>query len=76
MSTARTNVGCMAEDHAADMAVICEEWASTERNYHQRHPHEMTEDNQRRIDVAESFVLAVRRARPSEPTAAEGRHES
>lgn len=68
MSTARTNIGCMAEDYASELAAICAEWWTQQRRYFSAHPGDLTATDQRHMDVAESFVLA---ARPTPLTAPE-----
>lgn len=59
MGTARTIVGCLAEDFSADLGVICRLWLQFEQEYYQRHPDEVTANDQRLMDVAESFAKAA-----------------
>ena len=57
MSTAKTSIGCLAEDYAMELALICADWLDAERSYYARHPKELDEFAQRHIDVADSFIL-------------------
>lgn len=57
MSTARTTIGCLAEDYTEEIAWILHEWARTTRAKYLAEGWTVDPVMQRRLDIADSFVL-------------------
>jgi len=56
MSTARTNVGCLAEDYPKELADICVEWAANTRTIYTDAGVFYPQRVQLMLDVADSFI--------------------
>lgn len=58
MSTAKTAIGCLAEDYPMHLGLICANWLDAEERYYKAHPDEMTPNVQFTMDIAQSIVIA------------------
>jgi len=59
MSTARTAIGCLAEDYTSELAMICRIYIVT-KDMQTAVGYCLDSDEQRHYDVASSFVQASR----------------